>query len=191
MGAVLEVYLEFQTEIGDWIATPLDKDGFPESVGYANKYRELFAFLGFGNAYQYDFRNFAPEFRGLPNDLSPQMRCYLDQWGEDIPCCTWLTLAELQEMAHESQICSGYVSSELAPLFGDGLQPYPFKKIRNGVPSAKTKPTITQLHGYYNIEVTWVEPFREMFGSFFGDLMSKMERLGSAGRVRAIFEFTF
>ncbi len=54
MGAELEVYLEFQTESGDWIATPVGEDGCPESVGYANKYRELFAFLGFGNVYQYD-----------------------------------------------------------------------------------------------------------------------------------------
>ena len=130
-------------------------------------------------------------FRGLPNDLSPQMRFYLDQCGDNISCCTWLTLAELQEMAHEFQICSGYVSSELAPLFGDGLQPFPSQKIRNGVPGPKTKPTITKLHGYYNVKVTWVEPFREMFSSFFGDLMSKMEHLGSAERVRAIFEFTF
>ena len=193
MGAVLEVYLEFKAEAGGWLATPLHKDGFPASVGFANKYRELFAFLGFGNAYQYDFRDFAPEFRGgLPDDLSPQMCCYLAQvWGEDLPCFTWLKLADLQEMTHEFIICSGYVSSELAPWFGDGLQPYPSQQIRNGVPSPKARPTMTKFHGYYNVEVTWVEPFREMFGSFFGNLMTKMELLGSPEKVRAIFEFTF
>ncbi|NEO86168.1 MAG: hypothetical protein F6J87_18215 [Spirulina sp. SIO3F2] len=192
MGAVLEVYLELETEPGEWLATPLCKDGFPESVGFANKHRELFSFLGFGSADQYEFRDFAPAFRGLPNDLSPQMRCYLDQvWGEDIPCFTWLKLADLQEIAHEFRICFGYVSSELAPLFGDGLQPYPSQQIRHGIPSPKARPTMTKFHGYYKIEVIWVEPFREMFGSFFGDLMARMERLGPAEQVRAIFEFTF
>ena len=192
MGAELDIYLEYQAGAEGWLATPLDQYGHPKSIGYANKYRELFAFLGFGNPAQYDFRHFAPEFRGLPDDLSPQMRCYLDQvWGEELPCFTWLALAELQAMTHEFRIGSGYVSSKLAPFFGDGLQPYPSEHIRNGIPSPKESPTLTNFHGHYNVQVTWLVPFREMFGSFLGTLMTRMESIESTQEVRVILEFTF
>ena len=187
----LDVYAEFRNDDGVWISAELNQDGEPKSLwGERLERKALNTFFGFGEVCGIQRID---KLRGLPDDLSPQLdryfhkrhdECYVDDF-------TWFTLAELRQCdLSEFIIHSGYVSTELAPFFEDGLVPYPQHKIRNGVPSPKSKPTTTQFHGRYEVKVSWMETYEEMFGDFFDTVLPKLEKFGSDNCVRAILVFS-
>ncbi|WP_413199499.1 hypothetical protein [Nostoc piscinale] len=124
--------------------------------------------------------------RGLPQDLSP----FLKSHTEDDDCwdASWLLVQELINFDWEKPITFyGLVEPQYANLFSDN-QPFPYEQWPEEAKLYSLNPNY--LPKSDNVQVSWVESYREFVGSEFLDyFFEKLLALGSPKEVRIIFYF--
>ncbi|HEX8721148.1 MAG TPA: hypothetical protein VF736_10990 [Pyrinomonadaceae bacterium] len=126
------------------------------------------------------------EPKGLPEDLSPELRGWAGRFGGDIYCPSWLTLRELLEYNWHGKAAlkRAMVDARAAHLFADGWGEFPpHEDWPEGVPRG---------YGTYvagGVEVTWIENYGGRLDYFLRDVIPKLRAYGAAEDVRIVFWF--
>ncbi|OCQ95370.1 hypothetical protein BCD64_25830 [Nostoc sp. MBR 210] len=126
--------------------------------------------------------------RGLPKDLSPFLKTYIEIEDDNCWNASWLLVQELISFNWEKLIkFYGLVEPQYANLFSSN-QPFPYEQWPENAHCYSLNSNY--LPKSDNVQVSWVESYREFVGSefldyFFGELLL----LGSPKEVRIIFYF--
>ena len=117
------------------------------------------------------------EPRGLPPDLSPELRAALEQrsWLLGDHDISWVTLEELLAYDLDTPVtCRGYVPPEDAARLREGGTPPPVTAAYSADPTW--------------VRMEWQEPLRQK-AWLISQLIEALSRLGKPGEVRLVFGF--
>jgi hypothetical protein len=198
VGTDIHIFSEVR-EKGIWkIAEPLMKNPFwcedykesipewqPTSLNDSRRY-ELFAILAnvrnpIRSVIPFDYIS---EPRGLPPNVSKEIRDYYARFGNEAYSASWLLLADMAAFGwHGKEIMRrGIVHPAVAHLFPPGRRGFPFADWPKGVGFAADSGN--------GVEVKWVETYAEAAGrEFMEDSMSKLRSYGRPQDVRVVFWF--
>ena len=125
------------------------------------------------------------EPKGLPRDISPELREWAERFGKDVYCPSWLTLRELLDYNWHGKAAlkRAMVDARAAHLFGDGWGDFPHESWPEGVPRGYG----TYMSG--GVEVTWIENYGDRLGYFLRDVIPKLQSYGAPEEVRVVFWF--
>lgn len=124
--------------------------------------------------------------RGLPLDISKELKVWADWWKKSAFGYSWLNLKELQDFDWQGKqiIKKAMVDKDVAALFGDGLHRFPYHLW------PKETPISYALCSKDGITVTWLETYAESAGiEFTEDVIGKLCSYGSPNEVRVVFWF--
>lgn len=203
MGCVLRMYGEVQRD-GKWqLAEPLERntmtfaveardepEWIPVELG-GDTNSPLFAILAnFGRHRSGPFRCIA-EPRGLPIDVTAEVKEYFDSFGDNAEAPSWLLVQEINDFDWKSltDTHSAMVDQRAAHLFRSDKAGKPCV----GFPYAEWPEGLTISYGEWmrdGVRVEWVETHEEAVGrSFLHDLIAKLQRYGKPDKVRVVFWF--
>lgn len=126
--------------------------------------------------------------RGIPDDVSPEIKSWLAYYRDDALDPGWLTLKELVDFAwHEKRIqIYARVDERVAHLFHPE-RGFPFNKWPAGIPCSYS--TTSQDDPFCN--ASWTQTYAEAAGAQFMELLATFsQRYGVSDDVRFIFWFT-
>jgi len=155
MGCDIHAHLEQQNDTGDWLlvehADPFDC----RSYG-------IFGFLA-------DVRNYSAvppisEERGLPVDVSPDVRDDYLEWDTDAHTPSWLLVSELVEFDYSQEMNDRRVTRQVGPKSFDG-----------GVTGSPEEGTVMT--------------YREFLGSWYEREIERLANFGDPARLRVVFWF--
>jgi len=210
MGCDIHVHYEIRTEQGawkhyDWEAKhvvgkyedgerKLSYDAYFKDPLHVDRNYNLFAVLadvrngrGFAGVYTgEEFKPISPP-RGLPDDVSPEVRNESDEWGVDGHSHSWLTLAELLAFDYEqTRSSSGVVDLEEFKVFTEKGKPNEWSGDvigRNVVHASNTemlayiKDGIPNDGKMYVTRVTWRETYRDAIGPWWFATLQKLQEM--------------
>lgn len=102
MGCDIHGIIERKNESGGWYWL---NSGDPD-IG-----RNYTIFSVLANVRNYDNYPFISEPKGMPKDLTSEMRCLVNEWGEDGHSHSWITLEEMKNYDIEQKVyCSRLVT---------------------------------------------------------------------------------
>ena len=213
MGCDIHFYVETLGDDGLWKSSDLwvQDDDFPH-VDYKNRFYDdrnydLFAILanvrngiGFAGIKTGSGFNYIEEPRGLPDDVSPEVRAASEAWDCDGHSHSWFTVAELrafdwnQKTQHEGfvdidgfkhYLQTGKPNSWCGDVFGPDVEKVSIDDMMDIVKGTfNTTPQKT----YYTL-VTWTEKYSDSVGQFLTETITNMEKLGPPNDVRCVFWF--
>ena len=154
---------------------------------------------GFAGCKTGDGFNIIDEPRGLPNDVSSEVKSQAESWDGDGHSHSWFTLAELEsfdwdqttkhegwvnyrefvqyiKLGHPTSWCGGVSGGDIKHVSINEMMEY----VKNDTPS--------EYEHCYTL-VSWVEKYRDSVESFLTETIPKMKALGDARNVRAVFWF--
>jgi hypothetical protein len=185
--------------LGRWIlAEPLvenhdifpDKDGFPNFKPrkiYDTRNSALFAILSgiFNTAYSAEEYQPISVPKGLPDDVSQEVKIWSDWFGEGGFGHSWLLLQELLEFDwHQTIKKQAMVSKKVAPLFEGGNNRFPFSQWPADEPISYSRCSRD------GVTVNWIETYAESAGSeFLETTIDRLKSFGSPTDVRIVFWF--
>ena len=142
---------------------------------------------------EYYLNPIAPESRGLPQDLSPELSDYLQRMCKyNNKTFSWVTLEEIVNANWDKKLTKekGYVEKYLAPLFGDGNQKFPDEKWPENA-NLKYELTGEQMKKGEYEEVTWLITYTEAIGEdYVKDVITRLSLYGEPENVRMLFEIS-
>lgn len=209
MGCDIHMYVEVNDgiswqKVGDVFLGPYGEGGMSDSP-YRGRNYDLFAILanvrnGYGFAGVKTGKGFVPISlpKGLPVDVSTEIREESDSWGVDGHSHSWLTLKELKEYAWgQTTEHQGYVSVGEYIVFKQRGKPYSWC----GSVGGRNTRTLTndQMEDliqsrerkdcYYYTLVKWTELYSVSCDNFLTQTIPALESLGPPDRVRIVFWF--
>lgn len=138
--------------------------------------------------------------KGLPCDVSPEVKREYSDWGEDGHSHSWLTLAELKAYDWEGQktIHRGWVDAEQFQVFEAAGKPKSYsasvsgmsvRHISNDLMREVIQAGISQRSLYTQVE--WEESYYESAKKFVDNVIPKLDALsyGKPENVRIVFWF--
>ena len=197
MGCDIHFYVERQEENG-WV---------PVRVSYDGRNYALFAILanvrnGYGFAGISTGEGFVPISmpRGLPFDVSPEIRAESDYWGVDGHSHSWLTVQELLAYNWEQEaIRYGVVPEKIYETLESGTAPESFSTAVMGIDVEKLSPEdmdalIAGVYErdegkHYYTHVTWKTPYSWPVRGFLANTLPLLQSLGNPAQVRIVFWF--
>ena len=142
-----------------------------------------------GNCY----KSIAP-LRGLPPDMSPELRAFANLWDDEYDCMypTWLLLSEVLNFpwSEKTILREAMVDSRVAPLFRGEGYPHSWEP-RRGFPLEDWPEDIER--GYAGsladgVKVQWVETYLDV-GQHFLESIEPLRALGNIENTRLVFWF--
>ena len=124
--------------------------------------------------------------RGLPRDLSPEMRDLVEEWGEDWAISlSWLLLSEILDFDWHGKVMhfEAMVDARAAHLFVED-EPFPFGKWPKDV--QKGYSTIMR----DGVMVRWADTYAASVGEGVLELFKGLTRYGDPSQVRLVFWFS-
>jgi hypothetical protein len=217
MGCDIHLYVEVKQGDGTWKAADewiTDEDGWLH-VPYGKKYYDernydLFAILadvrngrGFAGIKTGEGFNPISLPKGLPEDVSPQVKKCSDNWGVDGHSHSWHTIADLlaydwnqtttlRGIVDANTYLEWKLSNRVFPESWCGAIGGPDVKVideesMNTLVKAYA-PSLKRLDGYY-CDVTWEVTYRQSALYFVETVLPKLQLLGSPENVRIVFWF--
>lgn len=134
--------------------------------------------------------------RGLPADVSPEVRGESDGWGEDGHSHSWLTVQELLDYDwDQSTTHTGVVDAANYLVWRHEGKPRAWAGDVAGtrvkhVSAEEIERAISFGHseGLYT-RVEWSEPYRRSVGRFLEETLPKLQAIGPADHTRIVFWF--
>lgn len=213
MGCDIHFYVETRGADGLWksVDTWVNDDGYIrvpyEKRFYDARNYDLFAILadvrngyGFAGVKTGDGFNIISKPRGLPADVSPEVRACSDQWDWDGHSHSWFTVAELkafdwnQETRHQGWVGESdfkhYIKNGKPNSWCGGVGGITIEKVSMTDMTDIIKGTfvIDRTKSYYTL-VSWTEKYSDSVSEFLNETIPKMEKLGPTNDVRCVFWF--
>lgn len=200
MGCDIHLYPEHRVD-GDWKYLYKeekrkyggDYEWNENFYGYEGRNYSLFGILA--GVRRKDLPQIVPELRGLPKDLSPEVKKEADDWYGDAHSSHWLTLRELVEFDW-SRVCEtetlvpeivykewdkkGWPEVSCGGVSGPHVQVYTESKYKEcGAPPGK------ELY----IQAKWKMPLSEFVGEAFLTMIERLKTVGGPDDARIVFWF--
>ena len=177
------IYYQDEEEDGIRVWPSMDYDKYFKHPLYVGRNYDLFAILanvrngyGFAGCDTGDGFNPISEPRGLPYDVSPEIREESDYYGIDGHSHTWFTIQELLDYDWDQvAILRGVVTVEQA------------EEYRRSGKKPETYCGWTNAPGHEQIE--WEEKYRDCVSHFYNSILSELKKLGDPDKVRIVFWF--
>lgn len=196
MGSDIHLFVE-KRENDNWVPVADSETSSYEGWLYNNRNYNLFAFL----ADLRNYNNYIPISRpkGLPHDVSKEVKEKADYWGVDGHTHSWLTLEEIlefdwacedikkgfvNELEYKEFIKNGYPTSWCGGFGGNitNISNEDMDKIISG--ELKRDEGVS-----YYTEVSWLVTYKEQAGDFYTKAIPKLKELGNPENVRIVFWF--
>ena len=175
----------------------------PWDEDYKLHSRNYYWFAILANVRNYNDLTPIDDPRGLPADISEEVRKMADQWESDGHSHSWFTLRELLEYNFDEETVElkGYVSHrQFAQYLETGKADFFIGYISdssiivsNGEMKQKCMGIGTEFNGRkfpYITQVSWREPYSEAVGKEYIDrIMNKLKTYGEPDKVRIVFWF--
>ncbi|HVK02034.1 MAG TPA: hypothetical protein VM490_01030 [Armatimonadaceae bacterium] len=137
--------------------------------------------------------------RGLPENLSPELRQFVDLWEDSFRSPSWLLLEELLNFPWQEKVIvrEGMVDPHVAHLFGYRRTYFPWPRWqpprtpRVGFPWAEWPEDIQISYSAIRVEgvtVRWLETYNEAAGDFL-EVLEPLRASGDPGNIRLVFWF--
>jgi hypothetical protein len=157
----------------------------------------------------YDTKSMVSEPRGLPKDVSPQVKRHSDQWGVDGHSHSYLTLKELQDFdwyqmyqLENTMTARVYANTVLkfkglTTIKRSYANLYIIDKNETRIPQHDLEKMCYGIYGLYDptydyiADVEWEETYRDMVGpKYLDDLFNRLESFADdPNDVRVVFWF--
>lgn len=205
MGCDIHMYAEVYDHVfGEWKKVggefTYGKEKMPTDQPYSGRNYILFGILApeCGRGEQYT--SLDGHSKGLPHDLSPELQCLVDGWGDVAHSFGYYTLDELLEAGwNQTGTIKGVVElDEYKKLIEDGTTPTNYAKDVGGGRVVKlteeqakdllaTGKRDNALH--YYVRASWTEPVRGAIQEFVDITIPALQKLGKPEDVRIVFWF--
>jgi len=211
MGCDIHFFVEVRQKDGKWKSVDkwVKEDGYTHvdynEEYYGNRNYDLFAILanvrngrGFAGIKTGEGFNYIDEPRGIPSDVSPEVKECYHEWNGDGHSHSWFTLKELKAF-NWNQVTKhqGFVNERGYKYYREhgkpcswcgGVDGRDVKKITIAEMDAVIDGRLKLTGSLYTL-VKWEEPYSDSVGTFLTETIPAMEKLGKDNDVRAVFWF--